>query len=882
MGVRRRVVAAVAALVVVGTTVGVVAVRALASAPPNVTTAAYDNLRSGWDPNEPNLAPSDVTSATFGQIFTRKLKGSIYSQPLVVNGTVIVTTEKAWAYGINATTGAIKWKRHFGKPLLASTIQCGDLTPDLGSTSTPVVDPSTGTVYLTTRLQKGKGPTNNHTYLQALSVTTGREVANFPVELDGTPDNTPGVPFAEDNELQRPALLLLGGVVYAAFSSDCDDNPYRGIVIGVSTTTHAITAMWSDEAGAGTDQNSMSGIWQSGGGLVSDGPNQILLTTGNGIAPPASPGDDPPPTLSESVVRLRVNTDGTLTPTDYFSPGDAPSLDQGDQDLGAGAPIALPSQYFGTSADPDLLVQVGKDGRIFLLNRDALGGREQGPSGADDTIETLGPFNGVWGHLAAYGGEGGWVYLTESTGGGYLRALSYGTNGSGVPELTSAGTSANTFGYSSGSPEVTSNGTTPGSAVVWVVYAGGPSGDGGELQAYGAIPSSASANPPNTLPLLWESPIGTASKFSVSTAYNGMVYVGNRSGVLYAFGAKSNAPLQAAPVDFGRVATGSSKTVEVTVTANRPLTLTGAAPATGELNVAGASGTTVPNAGAGYQGSTGASGATALTPGNQEFSVPAFGHRRLDAGQSTTISVTFRPRTTGAVVADVTLRTTAGARTLALTGYGAAPGLLLSAPPVSFGVLDTGAGGKTLTFTVSNSGLHPETITSVTLPGAPFTVKGLPHPGSVLAPQQSVTAAVTYDPTVPGTNDSFVTIASDAGSVSVPVTGAADVGTAVLTLSTPSVDFGDVAVGQSKTLSFHINNTGNIPLTIDRAAAPSGVFSTSHPLPEGITLDPGSSLVQAITFRPTAAGPFSAQYRFSQENGQPETVIGFTGTGTAS
>ena len=236
---RRSWTALAAAVVVAGTTIGILTAVALAGTPPNVTTAAYDNLRSGWDPNEPNLAPSDVESASFGPIFTTKLKGSIYAQPLVLNGTVIVTTEQARAYGINATTGKVQWQRHFGKPLLSATIDCGDLTPDLGSTSTPVIDPSTGLVYMTVRLQKGgKGPSNNHTYMEAFSAATGKEAAGFPVEIKGTPDNTAGIPFAEDNELQRPALLLLNHTVYAAFSSDCDTEPYRGVVVGVSTTTH--------------------------------------------------------------------------------------------------------------------------------------------------------------------------------------------------------------------------------------------------------------------------------------------------------------------------------------------------------------------------------------------------------------------------------------------------------------------------------------------------------------------------------------------------------------------------------------------------------------------------------------------------------------------
>jgi hypothetical protein len=267
----RRALAAAAAVAIIGTTLGAVATSARASTPPNVTTAAYDTLRSGWDPNEPALSPSAVQSPSFGQIFKTRLKGAVYAQPLVVNGTVLVSTELNWAYGINATTGKVQWHRHFGKATLASSIGCGDLSPDIGSTSTGVVDPTTNTLYLTTRIQTGKGKSAvNHTWMQAISVTSGKEAAGFPVELQGTPANTPGVPFTDGSELQRPALLLLGGVVYAAFSGDCDDPPYRGVVIGVSTTTHSISGFWSDEAGAGTNQDSQSGIWQSGGGLVSD------------------------------------------------------------------------------------------------------------------------------------------------------------------------------------------------------------------------------------------------------------------------------------------------------------------------------------------------------------------------------------------------------------------------------------------------------------------------------------------------------------------------------------------------------------------------------------------------------------------------------------
>ena len=428
---RRLIAAIVAGLVVLaGATVPIV--DALASGPPDVTTAAYSNLRTDWDSAEPALSPTALQSGSFGKLFSTALSGSIYAQPLVVGGTAIVTTEKANAYGVNATTGAIVWRRSFGKPFLAKAIGCADLTPDLGSTSTPVEDPATGIVYLTTRLETGKGLSGAHWYLQAVSAATGAEAPGFPVQIAGTPANTPTVPFNDEYSQQRPGLLLLGGTVYAAFASDCDIAPYRGVVVGVSTSSHAITTMWSDESGIGTDQDSEAGIWQSGGGLVSVGPNNIVLATGNGVSPQPAASNHPPATLSESLVGLTVGSSGALTPTQFFAPSNASSLDAYDQDFGSGGPAALPTAYFGTTAHPQLLVQVGKDGRVFLAAAN-MGGFQQGSGGGDAVLQEIGPYVGVWGHPAVYGGQGGWVYILESAGGGTLRAYSYGVNGSGSP-----------------------------------------------------------------------------------------------------------------------------------------------------------------------------------------------------------------------------------------------------------------------------------------------------------------------------------------------------------------------------------------------------------------------------------------------------------------
>src|SRR5258708_6297270 len=201
-------------------------------------------------------------------------------------------------------------------------------------------------------------------------------------------------PFAPLNQLQRPGLLLLGGSVYAGFGSHCDLQPYRGYIVGVNARSRSQT-MWSDESGPTDTQ---AGIWQSGGGLLSDGPGQILFATGNGISPASGPGTKPPCELAESVVRLAVLNDGTLAAKDFFSPANAPYLDSIDADLGSGGPVGLP---FGTATLPHLLVEGGKLGGLFLLNRDALPAPSQGPRGGDaDGTRAGQALMGQWRHEA--------------------------------------------------------------------------------------------------------------------------------------------------------------------------------------------------------------------------------------------------------------------------------------------------------------------------------------------------------------------------------------------------------------------------------------------------------------------------------------------------
>ena len=483
-----------------------VAARAADSPAAGDPTISNNSLRDGWDEDEPDLLPANVTASDFGPLFSTTVTGQIYAQPLIAKqsasstGTLIVATEQDNVYGMNPVSGAIDWSRSLGTPWSSTVLGCGDLTPDIGVTSTPVYDPTTNTVYVMAKdAPDGADSKDPRWLLHALDASTGTERAGWPVQIGGHPDNDPTETFNAESAAQRPGLLLLDGVVYAGFASYCDYGPYNGYVAGVSTATAKQTALFTTEVG--TDDGE-GGIWQSGGGLVSDGPGQIIVTTGNGDTSPVLPTNAPPTSLEEAVVRLTVQPDGTLKATDWFSPDSRATLDEIDSDFGSGGPMAIPDGY-GTTSYPHLLVQDGKDGHVYLLDRDALGGLGQGPGGSDNALGVTGPYDGMWGHPAFWGGpDGAYVYTVESNG--YLRALQLTADSSGVPSLTSVATSTATFGYTSGSPVVTSDGASSTSALVWVVSVIGSSGRAPVLNAYNAMPSngvlkkiySAPLNPP--------------------------------------------------------------------------------------------------------------------------------------------------------------------------------------------------------------------------------------------------------------------------------------------------------------------------------------------------------------------------------------------------
>jgi LGFP repeat/PQQ-like domain len=479
----------------------------------DVTTIKVDPTRAGWRGDEAGLAPP-IT-----QRFDTPVSGQVYAQPLVFGNTVIVATENDMVYGIDRSTGAVRWQRSAGTPEPASIVNCVGINIDpFGVTATPVIDPATGIVYVTARTWDGTNASSAQWLIHAFNATTGAPQPGWPAQFGGTATNDPTRSFDPVVHNQRPGLLLMGGRVHAAFGSFCDHGDYRGWVGSVSTSSRAVT-MWVDEANPSGGENNIQGaIWQSGGGLASDGPGRIFLATGNGTPPPPGPASLPSDALGMSEVRLQANADGSLAAADRFSPYNASSLSNQDLDFGSSGPTVLPDGFGKLADHPHLLVQPTKT-TTYLLDRDNLGGEAQGPNGSDAAVAEMSG-QGTWSHAATWPGDGGFFYTTPA--GGPLTAFRVGANSSGQPVMSIAGTSAGRLGYGSGAPVITSNGTVAGSAILWVIDITG------YLRVYKTVPSN------GQLQLLWTAPISTPNKFSVPATDGSNIFVAT-SGHLLAF-----------------------------------------------------------------------------------------------------------------------------------------------------------------------------------------------------------------------------------------------------------------------------------------------------------------------------------------------------------
>jgi iron transport multicopper oxidase len=819
---------------------------AAAELPGSELTNSGGDLRTGWYPNELSITPELVSGGTFGRLWTTPVEGQVYAQPLLSDGMLFVGTEDNDLYGMDPATGAVEWSKHLGEPWNPGEISCADLAPKVGVTATPVIDPETDVAYLTYKTYREK-ESEPEWFMDAVDVSTGAQEPGFPVPLNGTAQNAPGQEFHAKTELQRPGLLLMEGVVYAAFGSDCDTTPWQGWVFGVSTAGD-VRARWvADETGNG------AGIWQSGSGLASDGPGTILLSTGNGGAPSTpTPGDTPPTNLGESIVRLDVQPDGSLKPVDFFAPYNATYLDTWDADFASGGVTGLPEEYFGTPAIPQLAVAVGKDGYVYLLNRDALGGIAQGPSGSDDVLQRIGPYGGVWSRPGVWPGEGGWVYIPTASGGesaggssGNLDVYQYGLSSDGTPTLSLQATSSEAFGFSSSAPVITSYETDPGSALVWIVWAPNGSGEGAQLRAYDPIPV-------NREPvLLWSAPIGTSAKFALPGVGAGRLYVGTRDGHVIAFGSPVTPILAGSATAFPTTTVGESSEKTLKLTATEPLTLS-------KLT----------------------SSAPQFTLGTPSSPLPA----TLATGETLEVPIVFAPTHSGPVGATLTATTSTGATvSFGLSGVGQVAGPKLEATPPVVTFPGTAIGERaSATAVFSDVGSSPVTINQVNLPVAPFTVEVRPEPGETIDPGKPLPVTITFEPSTAGTFNGEIGLDTSGGDETVGLSASAGAPGA-LSIAGESLEYGQVHLGSSESRNFTITNTGGIAVEITKSKPPiGGAFTATTSLSEGTTIAPGKSLTETVQFTPTALGPASAAWPINGKDTTGLHEVKFSGEGVGA
>src|SRR6516165_653266 len=839
----------------------------------NETTGSQNNLRDGWDRNEPTLTQAAVEGGRFGRVFKTAVDGQVYAQPLVIGNTVIVATENDWVYGLNARTGAVKWKTSVGNAYHITS--CNNLTPNIGITSAPVYDSRTGSVYVMALLKE----TNWGFHLIGLNVSTG--AITLRKLIAGHPTNDSHISFDPIPQDQRTGLLLLNGWVYAAFASHCDHKPYAGYVAGVNVEQRPVKAtLWTDEAGVSENQ---AGIWQSQGGLMSDGAGRIFFTSGNGISPAKGPGNMPPGQLAESTVRLAPNpTTGALTAKDFFSPANAPKLDAGDKDFGSGGPVGLP---FGTKTFPKVIAQGGKYGRLYLLNRNNLGGRQQNSAGGDEDLFEIGHLAALYGSPGVFGDT---TTLTASNAAkshdylyyvgknDYLRAFKVGVDGHDKPTLTDQANSTFTFGFGSGSPVVTSNGTDAGSGIVWVVDGPDTNGDGKNawLAAFDATPQP-KAGGGTKMHEIWSGNIGTAAKFSTAATANGMVYVGTRDGNVYGFGITSAAALQSAGTDaFADTPVHSATTSAATVTATRTVTVTGAGlRAMTEPDPFTISRVTV----------------TRVGGGTATMAFPVTLHK----GDVLRAQVQFAPSAVGGTTGAVAFTTSAGPAgqvSVPLVADGTQAGLFATYPSLSF-VLNTNDGvisnvplgiNVWAETSIVNGSDTPLRVTAVKAPTGQYTVAGLPKVGTVIKPGEAVPVQGEFTPTRLGSADSSFMITTNKGqNLTVTMSGTGRKPITKFASVPAQVNFGSVQVGHTKKIWVSITNEGNQSALMSGGATQGATFRAQFGITKGLPVSAANDLTVPILFTPNKAGPFHGLYKVTWRDvwGSHSLEVPISGTG---
>ena len=498
-----------------------------------VTTYQYDNNRSGMNAQETILTPSNVNDQQFGKLNTFSVQGYVYAQPLYVpnldiNGTshnvLFVATEHDQVYAFDVNSGQQLWHTSFlsgNSPLItvstvsSNDVNCTDLTPEIGITGTPVIDTATNTMYVsveTKEIDSLTGVTNFYHRLHALDIRTGRDLVTPHTIIGVTRGSGSGsiggiIVFNSLLANQRPSLLLAGGQLFVSWSSHCDLGSYHGWLMSFNQSTLAPTGVFAD-----TPNGEEGGIWGSGSGPAADANGSIYAGTGNGIFDANSGGID----YGDSVLRFTWSPASGIAVADYFTPWDEETLDGEDLDVNSGGVVLLPNQ---SGPYPHLLIQVGKEGTIDLINRDNMGHWHEGND--DQIVQTL-PYEigGV------FGGDAFWNNNAYFNGArDALKAFSFDPQ---TEQLSTAPTSESPeiFTFPPATPVVSANGTSNG--IAWLI-------EGDDYPSNAVLRAYSATNLGNELynslqnPSRDQAPL--AVKFAVPTIADGHVFVGGQGQV---------------------------------------------------------------------------------------------------------------------------------------------------------------------------------------------------------------------------------------------------------------------------------------------------------------------------------------------------------------
>jgi hypothetical protein len=355
---------------------------ALVAAQVAVTTYHYDTFRTGWNSNETTLTPSNVKAATFGLQHSVTLDDQVDAQPLIVpavsitagpyQGTVhdvaYVATEGNSVFAIDVHSGTVLLNPNFGRPV-RYPLGCGNNGPNVGVNSTPVIDSASNTLYVMVYTQDNTGTVNYRLHALDLGSLTDKVPPQLVTASHTLSDGTTFT-FNATYQRQRPGLLLANGSIYAGFGSFCDfaANLSRGWLLGWTANTLApfpANQLFDIQA---TDPDSffLSSIWMSGYGPATDDAGNILFVTGNSDY--SGTTYDGVTNIQESVVKVSPTL---TTVVDLFTPSNQATLDQYDADFGSGGVLVLPDQ---PGSVPHMAVAAGKDGNLYFMNEDNLGG----------------------------------------------------------------------------------------------------------------------------------------------------------------------------------------------------------------------------------------------------------------------------------------------------------------------------------------------------------------------------------------------------------------------------------------------------------------------------------------------------------------------------